>query len=419
MEDLQPVHDASPLWSVLAQAVDALERSPEEAGRQAEAALKIAPGQQQALQLIVSARRAQGDVAGARTLLESMVAESPDLAAAHYELGLLLTEIGDSQAAIQSLSRVVELEPKHPQAWRVLGDVLIQVSDTKRAANAYARQFESSIMDLKILEQVTALNLDQVDIAEDVLREFLNIYSTDLAALQMLGKMHMRVNQFESAEKVFERALNLASSFQTARLDYVSALHQQLKPEEENRQLDILLQDEPDNPDYRYLKATALSAAGKIPEAVQYCEDLVSAEPERHKFWLAYAHALRVSGRQEDCVAAYRKAIELEPRLGEGWWGLANLKTFRFRSSDVQTMRSELARDDLTDENRIFLHFALGKALEDVRTYEESFAQYSQGNALVRATNPYNIDEVAESVAREKRRFTREFFATHNKPGCP
>ena len=102
MEELQPVHDASPLWSVLAQAVDALERSPEEAGRQAEAALKIAPGQQQALQLIVSARRAQGDMVGARTLLESMAAELPDLAALHYELGLLLMETGDNQRLTRS-----------------------------------------------------------------------------------------------------------------------------------------------------------------------------------------------------------------------------------------------------------------------------------------------------------------------------
>jgi hypothetical protein len=79
----------------------------------------------------------------------------------------------------------------------------------------------------------------------------------------------------------------------------------------------------------------------------------------------------------------------------------------------------ELLREDLTDDNREFLHFALGKALEDDRAYRESFEQYWRGNSLVRARNPYNIDDVPENVAREKRRFTREFFAVHGNAGCP
>ena len=201
-----------------------------------------------------------------------------------------------------------------------------------------------------------------MEIAEDVMREFLNIYSTDLAALELLGKMYMRVDQFELAENIFRRALELAPSFRRARLGYVSALHKQLKPEEENRQLDILLQDEPDNAEYRALKAMALSACGKVEEAVAYCEDMLRTEPELHRFWLVYAHTLRVSGRRENSIAAYRKAIHLEPRLGEAWWGLANLKTFRFSPADVETMRRGLTRDDLTGENGEFLHFALGKA---------------------------------------------------------
>src|SRR6476619_3830863 len=141
-------------------------------------------------------------------------------------------------------------------------------------------------------------------------------------------------------------------------------------------------------------KAATLSASGKAPEAIEYCRTMLETEPENHRFWLAYAQALRVSGRQNDCIAAYRKVIELEPRSGEAWWGLANLKTFRFSASDVQTMQNDLGRADLTDGNRVFLHFALGKALEDIKIYDESFRQYRAGNALVRAANPYKIEDI-------------------------
>ena len=155
MEQYQALSEGEPLWSILAAAADILETNPIKAGLQAEAALKSAPGQQQALQLLVAARRAQGDTVGARTVLQSMATETPNIASEHFELGLLIAESGENEAAALALSRVVELEPAHPQAWRAIGDARIQTGDMPGAAEAYAKQFASSNLDLKTLEQVS------------------------------------------------------------------------------------------------------------------------------------------------------------------------------------------------------------------------------------------------------------------------
>ena len=54
---------------------------------------------------------------------------------------------------------------------------------------------------------------------------------------------------------------------------------------------------------------------------------------------MSLGHALKTEGRQEESVAAYRRAIAMEPTLGEAYWSLANLKTFRFSAADdVQAM---------------------------------------------------------------------------------
>jgi len=266
---------------------------------------------------------------------------------------------------------------------------------------------------------VAALGPDQAELAENVLREYLNIYATDVVALEMLGSLHMRIGDFETAEELFKRAFELAPSFARARLKYISALHQQLRPEEEIAQIEFLLQNDPDNPDYRVTKATALSASGRAQEAVEYCEEMLRAEPEKPQFWLSYAQALRTAGRQEDCVAAFRKTLQLQPRYAAAWWGLANLKTFHFSPADVDAIRAELGRGDVTAENREFLHFALGEALEDLKAYEEAFKNYRAGNAVVRSRNPYDLNEVLENMEREERRFTPEFYAAHEGGGCP
>ena len=105
MEQEKPVHEGQPLWIVLAEAAQSLDSDPSEAGRRVSEILKDAPGQPQALQLLVDIQRAQGDMASARVTLESMAAELPEIAAIHYELGMLLADIGDSEAAVRSLSR--------------------------------------------------------------------------------------------------------------------------------------------------------------------------------------------------------------------------------------------------------------------------------------------------------------------------
>ena len=50
---------------------------------------------------------------------------------------------------------------------------------------------------------------------------------------------------------------------------------------------------------------------------------------------MSYGHSLKTARRQDDSVAAYRRAIAMQPTLGEAYWSLANLKTFRFSDEDV------------------------------------------------------------------------------------
>jgi tetratricopeptide (TPR) repeat protein len=134
---------------------------------------------------------------------------------------------------------------------------------------------------------------------------------------------------------------------------------------------------------------------------------------------MSYGHSLKTAGRQDDCVAAYRRAIAMQPTLGEAYWSLANLKTFRFAELDMRALRDGLARDDLSDEDRLHFEFALAKALEDAEAYEESFVHYAKGNALRKQLQPYSAEESAEYANRCKRQYSAEFFAARTGAGSP
>ena len=123
-------------------------------------------------------------------------------------------------------------------------------------------------------------------------------------------------------------------------------------------------------------------------------------------------------GRTAESIAAYRKSIELLPSLGESYWSLANLKTFRFDDTDVAAMRAQLERAELAEEDRLHFHFALGKALEDTGVHAESFEQYEKGNALRLAHAPYDREEFSDQVRRCRTLFTRAFFTERKGSGC-
>ena len=119
--------------------------------------------------------------------------------------------------------------------------------------------------------------------------------------------------------------------------------------------------------------------------------------------------------RTPESIEAYRRCIEIAPHFGEVWWSLANLKTFRFTADDIATMRAQLERDDLTNDDRFHFHFALGKALEDAGEYAVSFEHYVQGNALRRKLIRYD----AADECRARGAFETAFHARILRRNAP
>jgi tetratricopeptide (TPR) repeat protein len=235
----------------------------------------------------------------------------------------------------------------------------------------------------------------------------------------MLAEVAARIGRFADAEALLRRCLELAPSFMPARHNYALALLRQGKVAESLAQVDLLLRSDPHDPGYRNLKAAVLGQLGDYTETIAAYEGVLRDYPNQPKVWMSYGHALKTAGRRADGIAAYRRSIEQMPELGEAYWSLANLKTFRFTDDDLAAMRAQLARPDLGPGDRLHFHFALGKALEDAGDYAGSFAHYAEGNRLRKAQMGYDADDTTERVRRAKALFTADFLAAHAGSGCP
>ena len=398
------------LQVALNHAASLLASNPAAAAEQASEILKVIPGQPAAILLRASAQRRLGQLDQAIATLAPLAGEQPNWAAAHFELGFALGAAGQGDKAVAALRHALKLNPEVPDAWRALADHLTLAGDTAAADAAYAQQIRYSTKDPRLVQAAIALHDNAIPQAEALLREHLKQHPTDVAAIRMFAEVAARLERYQDSQNLLERCLELAPGFAAARRNYATVLHRQYKDQQALEQVDQLLALDAQDPTYRNLKAAILGALGRYEESIEFYAGILARYPTQEKVWLNYGHALKTAGRQQDSIDAYRKCIALAPNSGAAYWSLANLKTFRFSSDDVKAMRTQLARTDLSDDERVQFHFALGKALEDAREYEGSFDHYARGNSLRRSQMGYDAERTTDRVRRSREILTAQFF---------
>jgi tetratricopeptide (TPR) repeat protein len=347
-----------------------------------------------------------GSLALALEQAQRLLGRDPALA---IEQALEILKVVPGQANARQLLAV---------AYRALGDRLTASGDTVGADGAYARAIKASINDPRLMEAASALADNKIATAEHLLRAHLKQAPTDVAAIRMLAEVGARLGRYGDAEKLLARALELAPGFEAARHNYAIVLYRQQKGEQALREIELLLKADGANFGYRNLKAAVLARLGEYEAAIPLYIKLLKEVPAEPRLWLSYGHALRSTGRQDECIAAYRRCIAAAAGFGEAYWSLANLKTYRFGTAEIEAMRSALHRPDLRDEDRYHLEFSLGKALEDVGDFATSFGHYDRGNALRRKSAGYNAESTTEHMRRSKALFTRAFFEAHAGTGA-
>ncbi|MEA3010727.1 MAG: hypothetical protein QOJ91_2419 [Sphingomonadales bacterium] len=277
----------------------------------------------------------------------------------------------------------------------------------------------ASVRDPRLMEAGLALVEGRLAAAEGLLRSRLKEKPTDIAAIRMMAELAGRLGRYGDSETLLRRALDLAPGFIAARANLATVLYRQNRPAEAIEILDSLLDVQPENPSQQNLRAAALGRIGGFEEAIHIYRQVLERLPDQPKIWMSYGHVLKTVGRLEEGVAAYRHAIALAPALGEAWWSLANLKTVRLGTADVEAMTAALSAPGLSHEDAFHLHFALGKARDDAGEAELAFCHYAEGNRLRRERIGYRADETSRAVDRSIALFTPAFFAEREGWGCP
>jgi tetratricopeptide (TPR) repeat protein len=326
-------------------------------------------------------------------------------------------------AALAQARAIIEAVPTSAAAHRLAAHALRALNREAEAQDASLAAVGATIHDPAMVDAALALAENRLPDAEAALRQRLREDATDVAAIRMLAEVAGRIGRYGDAEKLLTRALELAPGFGAARANLATVFYKQNRYAEAAETLDAVLGEDPDNPAHANLKAAALGRIGGYDEAIALYEQLTQRFPDHAKLWMSYGHMLKTVGRQDDSIAAYRDALAVDPGLGELWWSLANLKTIRFGADDRAAMEAALAGiepgEAARDDDRLHLHFALGKAYDDAGDAEPAFRHYAAGNAIRAGQLGYDAADTSAIVDAAIATCSAEFFAARTDMGDP
>ncbi len=388
----------------------------DEALRELESILGTSPESSEALYMRAVCLRYQGDCQTALEVLSRLKSLHPEHGRAYQEQGHNYRDLGRADDALLAYSRACRYNPALEASWRGQLKIL-----TNKGLNAQAEQARAQLERLLSMPKPLVAVTDHVAHgrilkAEDICRQFLRAVPHHVEGMRLLANIGMRLGVLDDAEFLLESAARLEPDSIQVRIDYIQVLRKRQKFERAREEAKQLLQKSPDNPQFLSLYAIESMQTGNYETALEVFDEVLAKVPGDPGTLTSKGHALKTRGDYDAAVEAYRAALANQPGHGEAYYSLANLKVYSFSDSEVKAMQVQES-NNLPYMDRVYLHFALGKAYEDVGEFEKSFHSYSRGNQLKKAQSRYDADRMTEDLAAQREVCTTDFFAERDDCG--
>ncbi|HEX4268135.1 MAG TPA: sulfotransferase [Steroidobacteraceae bacterium] len=333
--------------------------------------------------------------------------------------GDALYAAGDYPNALEAYRAALALNVSLIDCWHKYVDCLSRTGRLDLAADARRQAEQMEALPAQVLSAHDDLAGGNIDRAESTIRAFLQQHGIHVEGMRVMALVAARREVLEVAEELLAQVLRRAPEHVAARGEYVSVLIRLQRYADALPHAEQVLRAHPERRDYRLLYAETLAGLNRYREVIDIHQSLLAGASDPAFHYLAMGHARRGLGLVDLAIADYVQAIAARPAYGEAWWSLANLKVHRFTPEQQRALRQALDAPRLEENDRIGLHFAYAKSLEDERHFDESLQHYTQGNALKARLAPYLPDVIDRIVGESRELFTAEFFAKRAAWGHP
>ena len=367
----------------------------------------------------------RGDVADAVIQYEKGLAIDPNNAEARQNLGLALLRLGRFQSALSHHAAALAISPQSAIIRVSLGDACRHLDRHDAAIVHYtqALAIDASLTDAHINLGGSFHATGRREQAIRCYQRALTINPGLADAHYNLGNIYTELGNLDAAIAHYERCValrpasaeahnNLANVLQSrGRLDEAIAHYRdaiRLKPAELSAQRNL----------GHALEAQSSTKGGSIDGAIVCYRAALTTEPGDAPTLNRLASALLIAGRLDEASRAYETAIDVAPDNVSVQYNYAAVKPFADGDRRLAQLEQLQAREStLSDDQRIALHFTLGKAYADLKDADRSFRHLETGNRLKRQQVSYDERGTLMLMQRVRDAFTRDILNVKSNVG--
>jgi Flp pilus assembly protein TadD len=326
--------------------------------------VRVASPEDEALHdLLVKAKTEvdNSDYTAAQADYEKYLAQRPNDAAAHFDLGYVYTAQRETDNAIAEYRKAVALDPKMLQAQLNLGLSLLSI-DPKGA--------------IQPLQQVIWLN-----------------YSF-ARGHYLLGVAEDRSGNSAAAEKEYVIAVKLDPNDADAQTALGRLYLNEGKGADAEEQFRELLRLKPGDPEAEQNLAQSLLQQKKTADAVQTLTDYLNANPGDDKARVLQASALAQMGKNDEALAALDRVTNDGPETLDS---LKLKSTIYYSKSDFPNAVAVLQKAEAMAPRDASIHASLGHAFLETKNY--AGAERELGAAM--RLSPSSTDTLRDLISAE------------------
>ena len=220
-------------------------------------------------------------------------------------------------------------------------------------------------------------NLGRYNDALKILDQGIKLGENNIFVLNNIGLAHHFLKNFETAEKYFIRILKIKKDYLNALINYAN-----LK------------------------KILNLNI-----EALEILKTAEKYHPNNFLIHHNIANLYQVKGDFKNCNLYFEKSLALNPSFTTNDRLVSMSKKYKKKDDKhLEYLKKKVSSEKLSEEQKMHLYFALGKAYDDLNDVHNSFTNYKKGNDIKNKLVKYSLKHEKDILLNTKKNFALNKF---------
>lgn len=323
-----------------------------------------------------------------------------------------MTFVDKSLKQAKNLAKSGKLE----EARSLYEAVLERFPTNKRALEAYqsleapSKGQKRSITPDEQAKLIKAVNDNQLQAALNFANGLIQQCGQSAFLLNIIGNIFERAGNYANAISNYEAALQLKPNDANILSNFANTLNIIGDYERARSVLTHAITSDPKSATAYMALGNTLHELGDIDEAMKAFQKATQLKPDLAEPLSSLGNLYFETGEKEQAEKYYQAALKVSPHRAEIARSLYSLRKTQKDDPAFKHLLSELDHHKNNPEALMNIHFALGKAFDDVSEYEKAFEHFKQANELGAQKANYNPKEQEPVFQKIKASFA---------DGCP